>query len=404
MIVLSCAFALRTSASTQIDWPPSVSLELVESGLDMPVHVTHAGDGSGRLFVVEQSGQVRILESGNLVPTPFLDIHGRVRAPGDPGAGSEEGLLSIAFPPGFGSGKDYFYVYYTNLDSNNRVSRFHLSADPDIADSGSEELILLLPHPGQQNHNGGQLFFGPDENLYISTGDGGGGDDPDENAENPGVLLGKLLRIDVEPDIPNPVHGPKELLLPIVAGGNSLPYVVPSDNPFINDADYRPEIWALGLRNPWRFSFDRLTGDLYIGDVGQDRREEVDFQEAGIGGQNYGWDIMEGDLCNEPTQGCNTSGLTMPVHVYNNPAEGCSITGGYVYRGPTFPIMKGIYIYADYCQGTIWGLQYNILTSQWENQLLRNTDQTISSFGEDEAGELYLTARGTGRVYKIITP
>ncbi len=404
LTALTAFRGLRSEASTNLDWPASVSLVLIENGLSSPVHITHAGDGSGRQFVVEQGGRVRILQNGILVNTPFLDIRGRVRAPGDPGAGGEEGLLSIAFPPGYGSGKNHFYVYYTNLNSDIRISRFYLTADANIADPDKEDLILIIPHPGETNHNGGQLFFGPDEYLYIGTGDGGGGDDPDDNAENPGVLLGKLLRIDVEPDATSPGNGPEKVFLPVIAGSGSVPYTIPPDNPFLSLPGYLPEIWALGLRNPWRFSFDRQTGDLYIGDVGQDRQEEIDFQEAGVGGQNYGWDIMEGELCNEPPSNCDMTGLTLPVQVYANPSLGRSVTGGYVYRGPTYPSLQGIYIYADYVSGRIWGLQFNSMTGEWENQELTDTSRAISSFGEDQAGDLYLTDLNTGEVYKIVTP
>ena len=381
-------------AQSQISLPPSVSLTLVKSGFVLPVQVTHAGDGSGRLFVVEQDGSVRILINGNLLNTPFLDISARVRSPG------EEGLLSIAFPPGFGAGKEYFYVYYTNNDGDNQVSRFHLSANPNVAEPSSEQLILEIPHPVYSNHNGGQLFFGPDGYLYIGTGDGGGGGDPDENAQDLSSLLGKLLRIDVEPDAPSSTDLPNKVFLPLIfSSGSTATYSIPPDNPFLNHPGSRPEIWGLGLRNPWRFSFDRTTGDLYIGDVGQAKWEEIDFQPASSsGGENYGWDNMEGLACYEPTSGCLTAGMTLPVNVYGHDL-GCSVTGGYVYRGAAYPSLQGIYLFADYCSGRIWGLE----PGTWVRTELADTTYNISSFGEDESGELYLTTLG-GAVYRVVTP
>jgi glucose/arabinose dehydrogenase len=405
VIIAALLASAHASANTNITWPASISLNLVESSLTRPVQVTHAGDRTNRLFVVEQDGRVKVLVNGDALGTAFLDIKGRVRSPEDGAGRDEEGLLSIAFPPGYGSGKDYFYVYYTNLNGDNQVSRFHLGGNANQADSASEELILPLPHPGQTNHNGGQLFFGPDSYLYIGTGDGGGGGDPAENAQNPAQRLGKMLRIDVEPDGPVSPGLDHRIFLPFLTGGQAqpLPYTIPPDNPFINNPGYLPEIWALGLRNPWRYSFDRTTGDLYIGDVGQGNWEEVDFQSASSpGGENYGWDNMEGFACFEPSSGCTTTGMTLPIRAYaNSGSSACAVTGGYVYRGPAFPSLQGIYIYADYCIGTIWGLQRD--TGSWVNQQLTDTPYLISSFGEDEAGELYLTDLN-GALYQIVTP
>jgi len=404
LILSSVAFSSGLAARPEVTWPASISLSLVKSGLTNPVHITHAGDDSGRLFVVEQDGRVRILLNGNLLNTPFLNITDRVRSPLTPfphTGDSEEGLLSIAFPPGYGSGKEYFYVYYTNFDGNNQVSRFHLSANPNTADPGSEELIILFSHPINSNHNGGQLVFGPDGYLYIGTGDGGGGGDPDQNAQNPAKLLGKLLRIAVEPNISTPVDLPFKIYLPMAQGSSNQAYSIPADNPLIDLPGARQEIWALGLRNPWRFSFDRQTHDLYIGDVGQGTWEEIDFQPASShGGENYGWNIMEGQACYSPSTGCSQAGLTLPIQVYGHNPE-CSVTGGYVYRGATFPALQGIYFYADYCSGKIWGLQRD--NGSWVNHEFLNTGQNISSFGEDQSGELYLTTLG-GSVYKIVTP
>jgi glucose/arabinose dehydrogenase len=367
--------------------------------------MTHAGDGTGRLFVVEQRGRIRIVEAGNVVQKPFLDITGQVRSQYT-GGGGEEGLLSVAFPPGFGNGKDYFYVYYTRADGDNQVSRFSISADPDIADAGSEEPILLLEHPTYGNHNGGQLVFGPDGYLYIGTGDGGGGGDPFENAQDQGSLLGKLLRIDVEFGFTGEPNGNFFQYLPYASNSGSgqpeiLPYRVPPTNPFAGDPGYRGEIWALGLRNPWRFSFDRQTGDLYIGDVGQGTREEVDFQPASSdGGENYGWPIFEGDDCFQSGT-CDDSGLTMPVSVYATHVNGtCAVTGGYVYQGQAYDGLQGIYFFADYCNGTIRGLQQE--SGSWTDEPLFSTGFSISSFGEDESGEIYLADYSGGGLYQLV--
>ena len=400
-------FSNSDSANIQFsDHFPEISLVQVADGLFRPVHATHAGDGSGRIFIVEQRGQIFILQE-DLLEEPFLNIDDRVESPSS-GGGSEEGLLSIAFPPDYAE-KGYFYVYYTMRDGDNVLSRFHLSADPDRADPASEEQILVFPHPIHRNHNGGQLVFGPDGYLYIGTGDGGGGGDPFENAQDPASLLGKLLRIDVEKNSSTqpPINFHYHLHLPIVnhsslVDNNSQLYAIPQDNPFIDDPDFRPEIWALGLRNPWRFSFDRETGDLYIADVGQDRWEEVNFQPSDSpGGENYGWNIMEGFECFQANE-CDTEGLTLPIHVYRTRTDGCSITGGYVYRGPGFPDLDGIYLFGDWCQGLVWGLQQ--IDDSWEHNLLIDTNFMISSFGEDEIGEIYVIDHSGGGIYQVITP
>jgi glucose/arabinose dehydrogenase len=390
------------SANPAVTWP-EVDLVEVTGGLSRPVHVTHAGDGSGRLFIVEQDGSIRIYQGGGLLPNSFLNIAGRVRSPND-GSGGEEGLLSMAFPPGYGDTKNHFYVYYTNLDGNNQVSRFYVTGgNPNQASSSSEELIILFPHPIQTNHNGGQLFFGPDGYLYIGTGDGGGGGDPYDNAQDPDSLLGKLLRIDVEFDPPNPGQLTNPIYLPIVVGGsgNPLAYQIPADNPFIDTPGYRDEIWAIGLRNPWRFSFDRLTGDLYIGDVGQGTWEEVDYQSASSSGrENYGWDLYEGLVC----QIANCSGITHtpPIHVYDHTFSNGSVTGGFVYRGSAFSSLQNIYYYADYRSGRVMALQRDGLS--WANHDYGELEPNLnpSSFGEDQAGELYLTARGSGKLFRLI--
>lgn len=385
---------------------PTISLSKLTGGLNSPVYITHAGDNSGRLFVVEQSGKIRVLINGALQTTPFLDITGRVRSPAS-GGGNEQGLLSVAFPPGFSS-KKYFYVYYTNHAGNNQVSRFHMSSDPNQADPNSEELILLINHPQFENHNGGQLVFGPDGYLYIGTGDGGSGGDPYGNAQNLGSLLGKILRIDVEMESTTIVLGANRTFLPIiladVRSSSMQPYAIPPDNPFVGTAGAKGEIWAYGLRNPWRFSFDRQTQDLYIGDVGQDKIEEVDFQPASSqGGENYGWNILEGTNCYKPASGCTPPpNYVAPVSEYNhgtNDSNGCSISGGYVYRGSQFPGLDGIYFYGDFCSGKIWGLQQS--GGVWQDQMLLDTAYNITSFGEDQSGDLFAADRNGG-IYQIV--
>jgi glucose/arabinose dehydrogenase len=388
---------LKAQAANSAAWP-TIQIQLVADGFTRPVYLTQAGDGSGRLFVVEQDGLIRILHTdGSINPTPFLDISGRLRSPAN-GGGNEQGLLGLAFPPGYAQ-KGHFYVYYTNPDGNNRVARFSLSGDPDRADPASEEQILLLEHPGQENHNGGQIEFGADGYLYIGTGDGGGGGDPSGNAQNPASLLGKILRIDVEYVVPSPDYSTYLPCMQKSAGqGQDAAYRIPSDNPFVGQAGYREEIWALGMRNPWRFAFDRQTHDLYIADVGQNIVEEVDFQLASSpGGENYGWNVMEGSQCYNQSS-CDSAGMTPPVTEYNHDL-GCSITGGYVYRGAAYPALQGIYLYADFCSGKVWGLQND---GGWQFQHLLDSGMNVSSFGQGENGELYMLSL-SGGVYQVTT-
>jgi glucose/arabinose dehydrogenase len=340
-------------------------------GVGQPTHIANAGDGSGRLFVTEQRGVIRILENGAFLAAPFLDISSRVLANG------EQGLLSVAFPPGFASGR-HFYVNYTRVpDGATIVARYRLTADPNAADPGSEEVILTVAQPFE-NHNGGQLAFGPDGFLYIGMGDGGSGGDPFNNGQSPGTLLGKLLRIDVE--------------------SADVPYGIPPDNPFLGVSGFRGEIWALGLRNPWRFTFDGETGDLYLGDVGQSAFEEIDFQPGSSrGGENYGWNVMEGGGCFTGPS-CDASGKTLPVAVYDH-TEGCSVTGGMVYHGPSAPSFRGTYFYGDFCSGRIWGLTRT--GASWNAALLAVTGINISTFGEDEGGELHFADHTGGAIYRI---
>ena len=353
---------------------PTLALGTPVRGFSLPVGVTNADDGSGRIFVVEQGGRVRIVKNGALLAAPFLNISNRVST------GGERGLLGLAFPPDYAR-KGYFYVNYTNTAGNTVIARYRRSAtDPDAADASGEQVVVTIAQPFE-NHNGGQLAFGPrDRLLYVGMGDGGSGGDPGNRAQNTQELLGKILRLDVET-------------------GRPYTYTVPASNPFVGRSGFRPEIWALGLRNPWRFSFDRLTADLFVADVGQEFFEEVNFQPASsAGGQNYGWKIMEGAHCFASAQ-CDRTGLTLPVVEYDH-GLGCSVTGGYVYRGNTYPRMRGLYIYGDFCSGRVWGLRSE--NGSWQNSLLIDTAIRISAFGEDEAGNLYAASYSTGEVYPLV--
>lgn len=332
------------------------------------VDISNAGDGSGRLFLVEQRGRIFIHKDGEDLEMPFLNISSRVMMDG------EQGLLSLAFAPDFKT-SGYFYVWYTGNGGGMILARYKVSDNPDIADSANQDIILIVTQPFP-NHNGGRLQFGPDGMLYLGLGDGGGANDPLKTGQDGSTLLGKLIRIDVDP-----VHGT---------------FAIPGDNPFLGDGSIRNEIWALGLRNPWRISFDRETGDLFIADVGQNRLEEVNFQPAGsTGGENYGWSIMEGSECFGG--GCDEAGLTLPVAEYNHD-EGCSITGGEVYRGRAYPNLVGVYLFGDFCSGNIWGLSRN--ASQWSTQLLSNTSFSITTFGLAEDGSVYVAHQNDG-IYLI---
>ncbi len=356
---------------TSPNWP-QLRADLVAGGLVRPVSLTHAGDNSGRLFVIEQEGRIRIIDrNGNLLPEPFLDLTDRVSCCG------ERGLLSVAFPPTYTRSGEFF-VNYTTLDKKTHISRFRVSSDPNRADRSSEQVILAFDQPFA-NHNGGQMAFGPNDGyLYIGTGDGGSGGDPDNHAQRLNTLLGKILRIDVR------------------VGAT---YTIPPDNPFINTPDARPEIWALGLRNPWRFSFDPANGNLFIADVGQDMYEEVNFQAStSRGGENYGWKIMEGNEC-FGARTCDRTGLTMPIITYDHSDDDCSITGGYVYRGTASQNMQGIYFYGDFCSGRIWGLRN--IQGRWETRVLLREPITISSFGTDQAGNLYVVSYNDGTIYRL---
>ena len=364
-----------TPTNTPIPEAPVTSINLVPiaNGFVKPVYLTHAGDG--RLFIVEQDGIIRIVQDGAILPQPFLNIDPLVGS-----GGSEQGLLSLAFHPEYGE-NGRFFIYYTDNNGGTVVARYQVNADnPNQADPGSAVVLLTLPQP-YGNHNGGQLHFGPDGYLYIGLGDGGSANDPLLAGQDKSVLLGKLLRLDVD--------------------FNESGYAVPATNPFVNDEGSRNEIWAYGLRNPWRFSFDRLTDDLYIADVGQNIWEEVNFQSAGSpGGENYGWNIMEGLHCFQADT-CDKSGLIQPIAEYQHGAGDCSITGGYVYRGQQFLSLYGNYFYGDYCSGKVWSLLRQPDGTWVNNQVFGLQGLFISSFGEDVDGELYLLSYGDGVVYQI---
>jgi glucose/arabinose dehydrogenase len=357
-----------TTASAQ-----DVALLPIATGLNQPVALTHAGDT--RLFITEQGGTIRIYDALGLRTTPFLDIRSIVLA------GGERGLLSVAFHPHYRD-NGLFFVYYTNRNGDNSIARYKVSStDPDRADATSATILLTISHPDFANHNGGQLQFGPDGFLYIGTGDGGSGGDPSNHAQDLSQLLGKLLRIDVD-------HG--------------TPYAIPPSNPFVNRTGARGEIWAYGLRNPWRYTFDRATGDMWIGDVGQNIFEEIDLQPAtSIGGENYGWRRMEGFHCFNPSTNCTDPSFTMPVLEYQHTGGACSITGGYRYRGTQVPALNGAYLYGDYCTGTIWTATQS--NGNWFPKVLFQTSLNISSFGEDLSGELYVLDVAGGKVYKMIS-
>jgi len=354
--------------------PGTPDLHLVTDQLTDPVFVTAPPGDTARLLVVEQGGRIRVLRHDSLLATPFLDIASHIAS------GGERGLLSVAFHPTY-STNHRFYVYFTNPSGDIRIVRYLVSADPDRADSTSGDTVLAVAHPQYANHNGGLVLFGPDGKLYAGLGDGGSGGDPDGNGQNRKALLGKILRLDVDA---------------------ATPYAIPADNPFAGDTAARGEIWAYGLRNPWRFSFDRLSGNMFIGDVGQDSLEEIDVLPAGDpGGENYGWNKMEGTHCYASTT-CSTSGLKLPVVEYFH-NQGCAVTGGIVVRDSTVPALAGRYLYGDFCNGWVRSFLYalNLATDQRDWPALA-VSGGLSSFGEDARGRVYLTTLA-GRLYRIVT-
>ncbi len=353
---------------------PNLVLQRLAAGLRNPVDVQAPPGDRARLFVVEQAGRIRGLRDGALREPPFLDLAARISA------GGERGLLGLAFHPGYASNRRFF-VNYTDPAGDTVIAEFRTSADPDLADAQSERVLLRVDQPFS-NHNGGGLAFGPDGKLYLGLGDGGSGGDPLGNGQSLDTLLGKLLRIDVD------------------AGA---PYALPSDNPFANRPGARGEIWAFGLRNPWRFAFDRLTGDLYVGDVGQGRREEIDVGLATRrGGENYGWNVSEGNLCFAPSSGCDTRGQTLPVLEYDH-SQGCSVTGGVVYRGCRMPGLQGTYFYGDFCTGFVRSFRLEagraVDARDWTAGLGGGLSQ-VSAFGVDADGEV-LVLDYDGELYRL---
>ena len=357
--------------------PNAVKVTVTASvtGLEAPDEVTNAGDGSGRLFVAEQTGKVRVVRDGRLVGRPFLDISGRIKS------GGEQGLLGLAFHPDYPT-DPRFFVDYTDRDGNTVVSSFRVSAtDPDVADPGSESILLHVDQPFA-NHNGGGLGFGPDGDFYIALGDGGSGGDPQGNGQRLDTLLAKILRIDVD-------------------GGASAgaPYAIPADNPFVGTAGARPEIWLYGLRNPWRFRFDRATRDLWIGDVGQNAWEEIDVARAGVGGLDYGWNRTEGFHCYSPPVGCDETGLTPPVAEYGHD-QGCAVIGGVVVRHPADGSLDGGYLFADECSNHLWVID-PAGDGRREPVLVTDLGGRVSSIGEAEDGSVYATSLGNGELLRI---
>ena len=349
-----------------------LDVEEVASGLSSPIALASLPDDD-RLFIAEQGGMIRIVRDGVVDPVPFLDLRTRTVAQ------NERGLLGLAFHPAYDD-NGWVYVSFTDLEGDSRIERYTVSADPDVADPQSMLLVLAQDQPAS-NHNGGQIAFGPDGMLYVFFGDGGGGGDPQGNAQNLNSLLGKVLRLDVD---------------------NAAPYAIPVSNPFRNQENRRGEIWASGLRNPWRNAFDRVGGRLYIADVGQNRLEEVNVVAANAAGVNYGWNRMEASTCYEPATGCDRTGLMLPVAEYDHD-EGCSITGGHVYRGTAIPGIYGHYFYSDYCQGWLRSFRYaNDQATEHRTWDIGDVGN-VMSFGEDASGELYILS-SNGRVYRIIGP
>lgn len=366
----------------------AVTLQEVAGGLDQPIGIEHAGDGSGRLFVIEQPGRIVIVQDGTVFATPFLDVTDRVTT-----AGGEQGLLGLAFHPDYASNGVFFIHYTEDTAGDTVIERCVVSTDdPNRGDCSAEDIIFTLPQP-RANHNGGKIAFGPDGYLYIALGDGGGGGDPEENAQDTTDLHGAILRLDVDADA--------------FPGDPDRDYAIPGDNSFVGQTG-ADEIWAFGLRNPWRFSFDRTTGDIWTGDVGQADWEEIDFEPAGdAGGRNYGWDVLEGAHCfeDDPPGSCDdflNGGSTLPVLEYSSDGTGhCSVTGGFRYRGTREPQLFGVYLFADFCSGTVWGTLPNS-TGDWEKRILAETGRRISSFGENENGELFLVDRSDGTLHRVV--
>ena len=380
--------AAQAGSAAPIPQAVSIALKPVAGALQRPVVIASPPDTSGRLFIAEQRGVIKVYDGAKILPAPFLDISSIVNA-----NGNEQGLLGLAFHPDYAV-NGYFYVNYTSKSGvgDTVIARYRRSdANPNIAGPSPDGILLSIAQP-EANHNGGDLHFGPDGYLYIATGDGGGGGDRHGaigNAQDLSSLLGKILRIDVSN----------------ANTGDGLAYDIPASNPFASDnnAATRAEIWAYGLRNPWRFSFDALTGDLFIGDVGQGRREEIDFQPAARqDAANYGWRCREGDQpFNMGTSNCGSAIFTAPILAYSTPTNPCgAVTGGYRYRGSQFPQLSGVYFYADYCTGAIWGATQNGNT--WATSVVLDTSAWISAFGEDQNNELYVADLAGGQLYRVV--
>ncbi len=367
--------AATCGAGTPVQGTPPLPSQLLAGGFHSPLDLQAAPGDRERLYVVEQGGRIQVVRSGQLAGTPFLDIASRISS------GGERGLLGLAFHPQFATNRRLF-VNYTDRQGDTHIAEFR-AASADQADPQSERQLLFVSQPFA-NHNGGGLAFGNDGMLYIGLGDGGSGGDPQGNGQSLGRALGKMLRIDVD---------------------RGTPYAVPSDNPFVSRPGAFPPVWAYGLRNPFRFSFDRATGDLYIGDVGQNRFEEVDVGVASRrGGENYGWNIMEGNSCYAPASGCSMAGLTLPVLDYGH-GDGCSITGGYVYRGCRMPGYAGTYFYGDYCAGFVRSFRLEngraVDQRDWTSAIGRGLIRNITSFGVDLDGEVYVVDYH-GEVYRVV--
>jgi len=370
----ACARPVSSSQQPVVPQPVTpVASPTDIGGFEQPTNLVAPDDGSNRLFVTEQPGVIRIIRDGAVLKSPALDISSRVGS-----AGSEVGLLGLTFPPDFAK-KGYAYIYFTDTSNTSLFYRVHVSAtDPDVFDPSTMQLILSVQQPFA-NHKGGQLAFGPDGYLYIGLGDGGSGGDPGNRAQSLSTLLGKILRIDTESTPASPG------------------YRVPKDNPFVNRTGAKPEIWAFGLRNPWRFSFDPPTGDLWIGDVGQDQWEEIDHVAAGSkGGLDFGWPLYEGNDLFKATS--KQPGFVWPVFAYTH-REGISVTGGYVYRGSAYPGMQGMYVFGDYGSGNIWTIRRN--GTKWSEHLARTTFYKISTFGADGSGELWVADYAAGRIHRV---
>ncbi len=374
MLILSGSALAQPASWNPAAFSSAFTLRAIAEDLDSPVGIVDPGDGSGRLFIVEQTGKILLLKSGSVSPEPFLDISSSVSS------GSEQGLLGLAFHPDYAN-TGIFVIDYTDIDGNTNIVRYQVDTqNPDLADPASAETLLFIDQP-YPNHNGGQVQFGPDGFLYIGMGDGGSQGDPEENGQNTNALLGKILRIDID----NP--------------SGDRPYGIPADNPFADGSAGAPEVFIYGVRNPWRFSFD-VDGGLYIGDVGQNNWEEIDYLPAGEQvGANLGWNLMEGNHC-YATDPCDSDNLVMPIFEYSHDVGGCSVTGGVVIQGDIIPSLDGVYVFGDYCTGLLWGLARDA-NGDWQASDPIETGLSISSFGQGPGGETYVVDLN-GTIYQMV--